>query len=497
MSKDTGTGGPEHAMHAVAGDDEPELPALREGSTALGSLTRDWLTPGPRSEWTRHVTQARILNQDRIRPFVTRGVLLLGLAVCLVLLDAPTAGLAWLLAGALQTGLEIALEKTVRSTYERLAQASTTEGSAIIRQLGRSRNLIVRVWYWNFERGITNVTGLLGAAAAAGNLVVVVVFTTSDGNPEWLRVLALMIATAYLASGALGPLADVAMYSPATSLPAWLTVGLRWLWVGVVGLILGVILAGEGTPREWGDSLPYAVLAVVVIGYYPMLRCREFERAMAASHDVAEMMTVQRYAFIATELHNLLQPVKDTLQLAAQAVSNPLDKAEIELFLRDMRYVYRGARDRTIDLTQGLGMPLADHLKAIASAGRVRLRAELDVPSDLAPEHKARVRQWLLVLVHNSVQACRSWPHNTVPVVEVRVHASGTDLILSVSDPLDQIPDHVWDDPDSTLRKVRHDVSEAGGSMTQGPSGPDGRKTVTVQWAVIDPLRKRIEEEGR
>lgn len=491
MSDDPSASGPEHAKNDV------ELPALREGSTAFGSLTRDWLTPGPRSEWTRRVTQARILNQDRIRPFVTRGLLLVALAACLVALGAPLGALMWLGLGVLQTGLEIALERTMRSQYEQMARAATDRTSAISRQIRRSRNLIVRVWYWNFERGITNVTGLIGAVAAAGNLVVVVVFTTSDGNPEWLRVLALAIATAYMASGALGPLADVAMYSPATTLPAWLTFALRWLWVGVVGLILGVILAGEGTTWAWGDSVPYAVLAVIAIGYYPMLRCREFERAMAASHDVSEQMTAQRYATIALELHNLLQPVKDTLHLAAQAVPNPADKAEIEMFLRDMRYVYKGARDRTIDLTQGLGMPLEDHLKAIASAGRVRLRAELDVPSDLAPEHRARVRQWLLALVHNSVQACRSWPHNTVPLVQARAHAMGTELVLSVSDPLDQIPDDVWDDPDATLRKIRHDVSSVGGSMTQGPSDPDGLKTVTVRWAVIDPLRRRIEGEGR
>lgn len=494
MSDDQGGGGLERGAERVR---RAEVPALREGSTALGSLTHDWLTPGPRSEWTRRVTQARILNQDRIRPFVTRGLLLVALAACLVALDTPLGAMAWLGLGVLQTALEIAMEKTLRSQHEEVARAATDQTSAINRQIRRSHNLIVRVWYWNFERGITNVTGLIGAVAAAGNLVVVVVFTTSDGNPGWLRVLALAIATVYVASGALGPLADVAMYSPATTLPAWLTFVLRWLWVGVVGLILGVILAGEGSPWAWGESVPYAAIAVVAIGYYPMLRCREFERAMAASYDVSEQMTTQRYAHIALELHNLLQPVKDTLHLAAQAVPNPADKAEIEMFLRDMRYVYKGARDRTIDLTQGLGMPLEDHLKAVASAGRVRLRADLDVPTDLDPEHKARVRQWLLALVHNSVQACRSWPHNTVPLVEAHAHVVGTELLISVTDPLGPIPDDVWDDPDSTLRKIRHDVASVSGSMTQGRSDQDGRKTVTVRWAVIDPLRRRIEGDGR
>lgn len=492
MSYDAVADGSDHLAQLMpSGADRP---TVREDSTALRSITRDWLTSGPRSEWTRRVTRSRILNQDRIRPFVTRGGLLIALAVCLVRLDAPAAGLAWLLLGALQTGLEIATEKTVRSTYEHLARASTTEGSAIARQLGRGRNLLVRVWYWNVEKGITNLTGGLGTVAAAGNMVVVVVFTTSDGNPDWLRVLALVIATAYLASGALGPLADVAMYSPVTSLPAWLTFVLRWLWVGVVALILGVILAGEGSSWEWDESLPYAVIAVVAIGYYPMLRCRELERAMAAAADVSDATAARRYASIALDLHNLLQPVKGTLQLASQTVPNPAERAELDRFLRDMEYVYRCARDRTIDLTQGLGMPLEEHLRSIGSAEQVRMTIDLDVPSDLDPEHVGRMRQWLFVLTDNSVQAYKFWLDDQDPVVRVRTRLEGPDVVLEVFDLLDLVPDAVWDDPGTTLRRIRQDVAALGGQMTQAPSGSGG-KTISMRWPVVAPLTQRMGQE--
>ena len=494
MSYDAGADEAGYLAQLSPGDGDAEQPTIREDSTATGSIARDWLTSGPRSEWTRRVTRARILNQDRIRPFVTRGVLLIALAACLVALGAPAAGLAWLLLGALQTGLEIATEKTVRSTYEHLAQASTTEGPAILRQLGRGRNLLVRVWYWNVEKGITNLTGGLGAVAAAGNMVVVVVFTTSDGNPEWLRFLALVIATAYLASGALGPLADVAMYSPATSLPVWLTFVLRWLWVGVVALILGVMLAGDGSSWEWRESLPYAVITVVGIGYYPMLRCRELERAMAAAADVAETTAARRYASIALDLHNLLQPVKGTLQLAAQTVPNPAEKAELDRFLRDMEYVYRGARDRTIDLTRGLGMPLEEHLRSIGSVAQVRMEVDLDVPSDVDPEHIGRMRQWLFVLADNSVQAYTFWLDDQDPVVRVRARLEDADLVLEVSDLLDLVPDDVWDDTGTTLHRVRQDVVALGGQMTQAPTGTPG-KTISLRWPVVAPLTQRMGQE--
>jgi hypothetical protein len=475
--------------------EDAEQPRIREDSTALDSLTRDWLTAGPRSEWTRRVVRARILNQDRVRPFVTRGALLVALAGCLVLLDAPAAALAWLLLGVLQTVLEIALERTLRSKYELLAQAPTAEGPLILRQLGRGRNVLVRIWYWNVETSITNATGLLGTVAAAGNLVVVVVFTTSDGNAGWLRVLALVIATAYLASGALGPLADVAMYSPATSIPTWLAFVLRWLWVGVVALVIGVMLAGEGSAWEWGESLPYAVIAVVAIGYYPMLRCRELERAMAAAADVAESLAAQRYASIALDLHTLLQVVKGPLRAAAQVVPDPADRADLDRFLRDMEYVYRGARNRTIDLSQGLGMPLEDHLRFIGSAEMVRLEVDLDVPADVPHEHIGRVRRWLLALTDNSVQAYRFWPdEDQVPMVRVRARLDGPDMVLEVSDLLDLLPADLWNDPGSTLHKIRLDVEALGGQMQQLASGSGG-KTIVLRWPVLTRLTVRASQE--
>lgn len=483
--------GPVQPPLVATGEDDTDGGDGRGGYTVWASITSGWFTSGPRSEWTRRVTQGRTMNQDRIRPYTTRGVLLLLLALSLLTLEAAGWALLWLTLGVIQTALEIALERTLRAEHEQLAHVTTLSGHRFTENIVRGRSLLVRVWYWNYERGITNVTGLLGTVAAVGNVAVVLYGTTATADPPWVRVLALGAAMLYLVSGALGPLADVAMYSPAVRMPRWLTAALRWLWVGVVAAIITLVWTDRGSETSWAATLPYAVMTITGIGAYPMLRCREYERAMTAARDVAKDLDAERYANIALGLHNLLQPVKGTLQIAAQAVPDPADRAELDRFLRDMEYLYRCAKNRTIDLSQGLGMPLEEHLKSLASAEQVRLNIEIHLPTTLASEHSLRVKQWLLMLVHNSVQAYRRWEHDDIPLTSVTATVDDKDIVLQVTDLLGLVPPGIWNNPDSTLMQVRLDVEAAGGTMTQTVNPPMG-KTITIRWTGTDPLRKRI-----
>lgn len=456
-------------------------------ATYWGSLVSGWLLPGPRTEWTRRVVNARISSQDRIRPYATRGALLTALGIDLAALGVSVTTIAWLTVGMLQTILEMIFESPTRAQSERGSTDRVSES-----WLGRWHN---HIWYLNHEKSITNVTGILGTVAAILNLLVVVYGTGSGSAPGWARTLALALAMCYLASGALGPLADTAMYSPLTVIPPWLAVTLRWLWVPVLVLIGGLLIAAHDGPRSWGQALPYALMTVAGVGYYPMLRCRELERAMAAADEVRDEMTYARYKLLATDLHNLLQPVKDTLGRAASAMTAPEDRAELDRFLRDMRHTYESARNRTLDLNQGLGLPLADHLRSIASAELVRIDVDLRLPADTAAQESQRVKVWLMVLVQNSVQAYRTWEGDDEPSMSVTARASGADILLEVHDRLPLIPAAVWDDPGRTLSRVRADVEALSGSMVQSEH-TDG-KTITIQWRQINLDRLRIRDTGK
>jgi hypothetical protein len=398
-------------------------------------------------------------------------VLLAGLAGSLAAVEATQLALAWLTVGTVQTVLEMLFEPTMRAKYEKLAQMPGLGQNWFGRWL-------TRIWFLNYERSITNVTGLLGTAAAIGNLLAVLYGTRSAADPPWVRVLALGLAMLYLASGAIGPLADVAMYSPLTLIRTWLAVLIRWAWVIVTATIVTLLMLAQGSRFAWGAELPYAVMTVVAIGYYPMLRCREFERAVAAGSDVADALEHERYKAIVLDLHNLLQPVKYSLALAAANMPTQADRAELDRFLRDMRYTYQAARSRTLDLSQGLGMPLEDHLRSIASAERVKLTVDLHLPSQLETQQKQRIKQWLLVLVQNSVQAYRSWDSSADPWIGVRVDAAGGDLVAEVEDLLAPVPSIAWNDPDRTLGRL------------------DRGKVITVRWQALQLIKVRGTTEG-
>ncbi|TCC38895.1 hypothetical protein [Kribbella speibonae] len=465
---------------AVNDRPEHEETAFRPGVPFWGSVVNGWFTAGVRTDWSRRVTEGRGFNHDRIRPYVTRGALLVGLGGSLVAVDASLWALLWLAVGSLQTILEIWFEPAMRARYEKLAAMPA---------LGQNRfgRWITHIAYLNYEKSVTNVTGLLGALAAMGNMAAVLYGTRWDAEPSWVRVLALCFAMLYLASGAIGPLADAAMYSPLTLIPTWLVVLFRWAWVIVVGLFVVLLLTAQGSRFSWGAELPYALMVVVAIGYYPMLRCREFERAVAAGADVADDLAHERYKAIVLDLHNLLQPVKHSLALAAANMPNQADRAELDRFLRDMRYTYDAARSRTLDLSQGLGMPLEDHLRSIASAERVKLDVDLRLPSHLGAQQAQRIKQWLLVLVQNSVQAYRSWDDSAVAWIGVRADALGGDLVVEVKDLLEPVPSSVWNDPDRTLGRVRADIEALGGTMQQRAG--DRGKVITVRWTALQLIK--------
>lgn len=458
---------------------------LRQGYGYWSSVINGWLKPGPRSEWARRVTQSRILNQDRARPFITRGMLLTALACCLWILEAHPLALASLLLGAVQTGLELAFEPTVRAKAEEVAHESPLAKF----WLGRA---LVHQWYRNDEESITNYTGLLGLAAAPVNLLAVLYGLQAAAEPAWLRVLALCFAMCFLVSGVLGPLADKAMYSPKTRIPSALAITLRWAWVPVIAVISALILAAPQA-HAWGETSPYALIAVAGIGYYPMLRCREYERTMTAAQDTADDLAAQQYVHLALGLHNLLQPVKRSLVTATQVITDRGNRAELIRYLRDMEHLYRQARNRTIDLSQELGLPVEEHLRSMGVEGMVRVHARVDLPRDMDPLHARRARQWLMVMVHNSLQACRSWNGEGRPVVDVSAHLEGDHVLLAVSDQLDLIPQERWQDATSTLHLIGQDVMALGGVMTQARTSTG--KTITMRWPVMQYLVAKAPQE--
>ena len=459
---------------------ERETPAAGEVQgerTWAQALFAEWLDPPPRSDWAQQVDDNRITHQDRIRPFTTRGLLLSVIAGCLVLLHVSGWWLMLLGLGALQTVLEVIYEPAVRFKHEHVAETSS-----------RGR-LLVRIWYWNYAHWIANVTGIIGLLACVANLLAVVFGTGPATSMVWLKVLALTCAILYANSGALGPLMDASAYSPESKLkpPVWRV--LRALWLPVAVAIACVIWFSERSTGAWGAALPYALMAVGLI-YYPMLRIREFERAMAAGRSVSSQQASENNSAAALELHNLLQPVKGALRKAADALTNPREREEVLRYITEVEYIYKAARTRSLHLGDGLTMPLAAHLKQIADGGLVTLTTDIHLDRDLLPEHYGHAKQWLLAFTQNSVQAYAAWTGLERPFLNVSATQQDLTVTLEVSDALALIPEAEWDRTDSTLGMIRADIQARGGTLTQTATQPLG-KTIRAQWPTIAPLRVR------
>jgi len=434
----------------------------------FNTMLSGWVARPEPSNWTRLVTRVRIIDHDRIRPFATRGLLLAILAACLAWLGTPGWALTLLAPAAVQVALEILFEPSVRRY--RMPGADDVP-------VGRIGHLVVRSFYANHERGITNVTGLLGLLAVAANLIAVIFGPYPGADPEPVRVAALAAAILYANSASLGPLLDVTDYSPNSRLGPASWQAIRTLWLGVAALLAGVIVATQATADAWGASFWYALLTVGLT-YYPMLRVREYERDLAAAKWVRDDQDADLLQQVVRELHNLLQPVKEAPLKEVMKAMTGSNRLALESFLIDMHEILAWTRVGRLDPREGLALPLQEYLRrqATAAGGRFEVRIHL---GDLADDDYRLAKSTLVILVDNALQGYAS-AKAADAFIEASAILEGPWVIIEVSDGLPLIPDDTWNNETSTLRNLRVHIESKAGSMNQVKAA--GRKTIGVRW---------------
>jgi hypothetical protein len=452
----------------------------RAGSVV--QAVRDFVAPAPRSDWGRTLVDIRITLYDGIRPFATRGVLLASVAVAF-LFTPGTAVWAFvcLVPAAVQVALEIVLEPVVAKRSERRA-LEEGRGRSHVRRL-------VTIWYRNYERGLTNFTGVLGGAACF-LLLVAVVFGTGTGA-DWRRVAALVAGVLYLNSACLGVVLDAAVFSPlGRRVPPALARALPLLWLVPAVLVETGLLLSELWRGTWGSSLPYAIGAGL-LPYAVGLRFRDYWRDAEAGREVHRLFVLERDKRVARDLHSLLQVTKGTLEAAEQALEDPGERRKFKLFRLDVEDVYRAARSRETDPDVGLLPPVTTHLRRIAAEGVLRLTHSVEI-ADLPPDDLWLAKQVLVTLTDNARQAYDSYP-TADRVLRATAAAAEGRVRVEVSDSLPPIPHDVWE-RSLTLTHLRADLKAVGGSLEQRRD--DAGKTLVASWPLtVQPLRKLTGEE--
>lgn len=441
------------------------------------ALLWDQIVPAHESDWSRQVAHRRMVLTNGVRLSATRGLLLITLAVMLGGLPS-TSVWAWalLIPSAAQVSLELMLRPVVGVMNEReaIAQVRSRPGGWITVPS-------VRIQFWSYEKVQLNLTGVLGAVACVANVVAVLLYT-GDSGPAWLRVACLAIALLYLNSGLLEPLLDATTYSPLQQLPRTLRRVRPVLWVLVLLLVAGGVVASQALAGPWAEgSFPYA-LAVCLLVYYPGLRCREYERDLsAAAHVVVEADQV-RLGYVAQKTHDDLQPFKaPLLRVLDEANSlSPHQKMGLQNYVFDVEENYRRARSR--DSQFGLGQSIQSRVRQVCASAGIAPSGRFDIDGRVDDYNYDFARLLTTTLVHNAIQAYQEDPFLEDPLVDVQMFLVDGMANLEVTDALGPVPDHLWNKAGGTTDHIRQMLVKRGGQLSQNSIENGVRKTVRATW---------------
>lgn len=447
-------------------------------------IVNDLGAMAPETDWARRVADTRVRSYDRIRPFVTRGLLL----AVVIFTSAALPGTRWwlwlmLVPAVVQVFLEILLEEPANNDKEPELASSDP------------RKPLVKLLFANHERLQANATGLLGGPATL-LLVTGQLFGTGPAGPGWVKVTGLLAALLYATSAILGPVVDVVVYSPLQETPRWLRRTRPWLWAVALTLAVVAVFASTFAGVWPPETVPYAYLACLTllgIGY----RTREYERATDCAGLVAKTSISEANKHAANELHGIVQPFKANIETLLDKSTPGRERAELINFFAVMRAVHERVTTKGMDLQDGIMPPLQAIVRRSFGTTGLNPPPDLQLDLDDLDGHNMNLAQRALTtLGDNAAQAYAKRPtlmHR--PIRVVGAHADGH-VRIAVSDALELIPDEVWNDPLRTVYALREDLERYGGSLVQHAE-PDCGKTIVATWVPeLRPLRLHADEEG-
>ncbi|WP_406123779.1 sensor histidine kinase [Streptomyces sp. NBC_00989] len=448
------------------------LPAPSRPTNPWAQILRDLHAPAPMSHWSTRVTAARIHRHDRLRPFATRGFLLVVLAVLFVLADGVRpAAWALLSVGVTQTLLEIHLD----------GQAHGGKRA----RFALTRLLLAWQDNWQWERTLLNATGLLGGIAVPAN-VVAVLFFTGPGHPGWVKVAALGVALAYANSGIYQVLTDGTYYSANQSLPRILVTLRAYGWLLVTGVLALVVGLSVHLGRWHPEMVPLA-WAVCALPYAVGLKMRDYDRCLRASGEEAAVAMTEARSRLAQDFHDTLNAVRSLSRALARDDSvSPeykIDAADLAPKLTLVKEMV----DEYAWEAQGREITLEGVVEQLGRDHSLRVTAEFGL-GELRPENRELVRQLITTVVANAAQAMARLEIHDRPV-SVSGQVSDGMIHLSIRDPLPLIPAAAWCPDGSTLAVMRGRLRRLGGDMTQ--TAVAGGKEIRGVWSVRPPRLKR------
>ncbi|WP_370500196.1 Pr6Pr family membrane protein [Mycolicibacterium sp. jd] len=463
------------------------LPDLQRASSPWSQMLRDITAPAPISNWASDVTTTRIKRYDRIRPFVTRGVLLAALAILLSL--APGASwLTWvlLIPAAIQVVFEIILDFQLYA--QQPARVRALERLTDIAESAHSTTLV-------------NFTGVVGAIAVPCNIVAVS-YLSGPGSPSWVKVVALGVAAAYGVSAIMSFLTDATHYSAhqVRSKPYLVFQAVRpHVWLIILVLMTGIV-AGSIALQRWAPAMVPLAWTLCVFPVVIGMKQRDYERFLRASSE--QLSKVQREAKqeLGKDYHNANTDIRTFNRQLAADKSVPAAIRVRAAALAPLISLMGEAIDHERWVEQQQRPSLEGFARKYGSDASLNLVVDLKL-DDLQPRNYELARALISALLVNVGQAMNKYrSEHGESLRDDRVWVTGQvsdgQVHLAVRDPLPLITD--WCREGSTTLWLHEDLIAHGGKgLSQhqvDEHDPDSGKEIRASWPVKKPplkLRER------
>ncbi|WP_071286257.1 hypothetical protein [Mycolicibacterium llatzerense] len=447
--------------------------ATRTESPSL-QLVVDLYVPATFSDWHEKVAESRVKQYDRLRPHVTRAVLLIMVSAGLWVLRAPWWGWMLLLPAGFQVLLEIYLHRYVPDSAPEPRW----------RIVGWMSRIVGR----HFQSMLLNVTGILGTIACPLNVIAVCFAPAGDGA-GWVKVAAFGAAIFYLNSGLASAFLDPPNYTEISVMPP----AMHWIrpyaplvsFLIVTGLVAASVVTGHWVP------------AMVPIGYLCALltlllgsTIRNHDRVVAAAAPVARDAVKEAREALGGIVHDDLGPAKAAAESASEVAGVDYEHA---VELRALAAYLTNFSTR-IGIYSSQRMELSYLVKKLVGPYGISPRAVTyniawDSSAMRKEDHKIAIRM-TTALVPNTCQSLQLEQFQHVPkTFALEGHTTGEDrdlqYHLAVRDHLPLIEpkdDQDWCG-DGTLAALRSWLRDKfGGDLTQEDVG-DGTKRIIASWS--------------
>ncbi|MGA5541343.1 hypothetical protein ACPCIR_05775 [Mycobacterium sp. NPDC051198] len=429
------------------------------------------------SEWHEKVAVERVRHYDRLRPYATRGVLLLVICAALAVLRADWWCRLLLMPALLQVVLEIYLYRFVHETFDEPRWSVLRW----MRDIADS----------HYRTKLLNVTGMLGALACPLNVLAVSI-APPGGDLGWVKVIGLVAAIFYLNSGLASVFLDPANFTETSTMPPVMHRIRPYVqllsWCGVV-LLVGVGVhfdrwTSVTTPLAYAGSALTLLLGSVI---------RNHDRMVAAAAVIGREAVVAGRRELGRVVHDDLNGAKVAAETVRQVPGieyrSAVELAALEAFLTHF--------STRVGIDAAPMLSLTDLVEKIASPyglGPSDIRCDLRWAAGIRRENHAIAVRMTTALVHNAVQALQEKANLDVPrLISVTGSTTGSghtlQYHLAVGDCLPPIAADRWCAQGTTLAALSEWLGDTFDGVLEQQIADDGTKRIVASWYDRPPVR--------